>query len=228
MRAEKLYKEFKWDKTDALKIWCFGPENVGANVLVDTIKGAQYVNEIKDSVCTAFQYASKSGVLAEESLRGCRFNLTDAQIHEDSVHRNGAQIIPASRRLFQGLEIASRPTLLEPILMCEITVPSQALGGVYQTLNQRRGEIITEDRFEGSPLHIVKAYLPVAESFGFSSILRQNTKGMAFPQNFFDHWSAISGFPYEDAKAEELVLSIRKRKGLKPELPPLEFFSDKL
>lgn len=157
-------------------------------MLVDTIKGAQYVNEIKDSVCTAFQYASKSGVLAEESLRGCRFNLTDAQIHEDSVHRNGAQIIPASRRLFQALEIAARPTLLEPILMCEITVPSQALGGVYQTLNQRRGIIITEDQLVGSPLHIVKAYLPVAESFGFSSILRQNTKGMAFPQNFLDHW----------------------------------------
>jgi len=43
-RAERLSKDFEWDKTDALKIWCFGPENVGANVLVDMVKGAQYVN----------------------------------------------------------------------------------------------------------------------------------------------------------------------------------------
>lgn len=65
IRAERLSKEFEWDKTDALKIWCFGPENVGANVIVDAVKGAQYLNEIKDSVCSAFQNASKQGILAE-------------------------------------------------------------------------------------------------------------------------------------------------------------------
>jgi elongation factor 2 len=188
IRAEKLSKEFDWDKTDALKIWCFGPENGGTNLLVDSVKGAQYLNEIKDSVCSAFQNASKLGVLAEENLRGCRFNLVDVKIHADAVHRNGAQIMPASRRLFQGLQIASAPTLLEPIFMCEITAPANVLGGVYHTLSQRRGEIVEEIKLEGSPLHTVKAFLPVAESFGFSSILRENTQGMAFPQNIFDHW----------------------------------------
>jgi elongation factor 2 len=111
MRAERLVKDFDWDKTEALKIWCFGPENVGTNILVDTVKGAQYLNEIKDSVCSAFQNASKQGVLADENLRGCRFNLIDVRVHPDAVHRSGAQIMPASRRLFQGLQIASRPTL---------------------------------------------------------------------------------------------------------------------
>lgn len=43
-RAEKLTKEYDWDKTDAQRIWCFGPENIGANMLVDMVKGAQYVN----------------------------------------------------------------------------------------------------------------------------------------------------------------------------------------
>ena len=228
IRAEKLSKEFEWDKTDALKIWCFGPEDVGANVLVDTVKGAQYLNEIKDSLCTSFQYASKAGVLAEESIRGCRFNITDAQVHQDPPHRNGAQILPAARRLFQGLEIASTPTLLEPIFMCEITTPTQSLGGVYKTLNQRRGEIVEENKLEGSPLNIVRAYVPVSETFGFSTLLRENTHGTAFPQNFFDHWAPISGLPYEDNKSAELVLKIRKRKGLKEELPVLHNFIDKL
>jgi elongation factor 2 len=227
-RAEKMAKEFDWDKTDALKIWCFGPENNGTNLLVDCVKGAQYLNEIKDSVCSAFQNASKLGVLAEENLRGCRFNLIDVKIHADAVHRNGAQIMPAARRLFQGLQIAAEPTLLEPVFMCEITAPANVLGGVYHTLSQRRGDVVEEIKLEGSPLHIVKAFLPVAESFGFSSILRENTQGMAFPQNIFDHWEKISGKPYEDNKAAEIVLNIRKRKGMKEELPTVEYFIDKL
>lgn len=77
-------------------------------------------------------------------------------------------------------------------------------------------------------MHVIKAYLPVAESFGFSSILRANTQGMAFPQCFFDHWEMISGLPYSDNKAAEIVLNIRKRKGLKEQLPILTDYIDKL
>jgi elongation factor 2 len=227
-RSEILVTQFDWSKTDAQKIWCFGPENVGSNVLVDMVTGAQYVNEIKDSVCSSFQFASKAGVLAEESLRGCRFNITDAQVHQDPAHRGGGQILPASRRLFQGLQIASMPTLLEPIFMCEISAPSQALGGVYKTLTQRRGQVVEENNVEGSPMSIVKAYVPVAETFGLSTLLRENTHGMAFPQNIFDHWAPITGLPFEDNKARDLVLSIRKRKGLKEEMPLLQNFVDKL
>ena len=102
------------------------------------------------------------------------------------------------------------------------------MGGVYKTLNQRRGEIIEEVKLEGSPMNVVRAYVPVAETFGFSSLLRENTHGTAFPQNFFDHWAPISGLPYEDNKATEIVLGIRKRKGLKEELPVLQNYVDKL
>lgn len=70
--------------------------------------------------------------------------------------------------------------------------------------------------------------MPVSESFGFTGILRGNTQGKAFPQNVFDHWSVIKGLPFEDAKAGELVLGIRKRKGLKEELPKLEDYADKM
>lgn len=51
--------------------------------------------------------------------------------------------------------------------MCEITAPGDAIGGIYQTLNQRRGTILEENQLEGS-LSVVKAYLPVAESYGFT------------------------------------------------------------
>jgi elongation factor 2 len=87
---------------------------------------------------------------------------------------------------------------------------------------------VDEIKQEGSPLHVVKAYLPVAESFGLSSVLRGNTQGRAFPQCFFNHWEKISGMPYKDASADKIIRDIRKRKGLKLDLPLLEDFIDKL
>lgn len=70
--------------------------------------------------------------------------------------------------------------------------------------------------------------MPVSESFGFTGLLRGNTQGKAFPQCVFDHWDMIKGLPLVDQKAQELVLGIRKRKGLKEEMPLLENYMDKL
>jgi hypothetical protein len=65
----------------------------------------------------------------------------------------------------------------------------------------------------------VKAYLPVMESFGFNGDLRGSTGGQAFPQSVFDHWETMNGSPLEKGgKLEELVRSIRVRKGLKVSL----------
>jgi elongation factor 2 len=75
----------------------------------------------------------------------------------------------------------------------------------------------------------MKAYLPVGESFGFTQALRAATSGRAFPQCVFDHWEQMSGSPLEaGSKALEIVETIRKRKGLKPGIPGLDNFVDKL
>ncbi|KAF2309266.1 hypothetical protein GH714_001436 [Hevea brasiliensis] len=66
-RAKILSEELVWDKDLAKKIWCFGPETTGPNMVVDMCKGVQYLNEIKDSVVAGFQWASKEGALAEET-----------------------------------------------------------------------------------------------------------------------------------------------------------------
>lgn len=161
-------------------------------------------------------------------MRGGRFNITDAVIHADNAHKKQGQIMPAGRRMFHGLELLSAPTLLEPIFACEITVPHDATGGVYQTLNARRGLILEELDVEGTPMKLIKAELPVAESFGFIGDLRGNTQGKAFPICFFDHWQPIKGNPLEDECARKIVLDIRKRKGLKDEIPIAKDYMDKL
>jgi len=228
-RTSRLVKEFGWDKEDAERIWTFGPDNVGANMLIDMTKGVQYMNEIKDSMKSAFQWATSEGVLAEETMRKIRFNIMDAEIHSDPVHRGSGQILAASRRVFYASQLTAQPIIQEPTFLAEITAPSQVLGGVYQCLNQRRGQIFEEDALSGTALTLVKAYLPVAESFGFTGHLRSLTGGKAFHQCVFSHWSDMNGDPLDKtSKIYELVCDIRKRKGLKDEVPLLSNYLDKL
>lgn len=58
-RARILADKHGWDVAEARKIWCFGPDGTGPNLLVDVTKGVQYLNEIKDSVVAGFQWAVK-------------------------------------------------------------------------------------------------------------------------------------------------------------------------
>merc|ERR1712203_701988 len=84
----KLFKEkYEWSDTEARKIWCWGPETDGPNVVVDTTQAVQYLLEIKEHVNSAFQWTTKEGPLCEENMRGIRFNLTDVTLHTDAIHR---------------------------------------------------------------------------------------------------------------------------------------------
>lgn len=58
-RARYLSEKYEYDATEARKVWCFGPEGSGPNLLIDCTKGVQYLNEIKDSVVAGFQWATK-------------------------------------------------------------------------------------------------------------------------------------------------------------------------
>lgn len=146
VRAKYLSEKYEWDKTEAsTKLWNFGPENVGPNCLVDATKAVQYMNEIKDSCESAWQWVTKEAVLTEENMRGVRINLEDCVLHADAIHRGGGQVIPTARRLFYACEMTAQPRLQEPIFQAEITAPQDAMGGVYNCLNTRRGTVNEEE-----------------------------------------------------------------------------------
>ena len=165
-RVRKLVDKYGWDSGDAKKLWVFGPDSQGPNILVDVSKGTQYLNEIRDSLENAFQWVTREAVLTEEAMRGIRFNVVDVSLHADAIHRGGGQIIPTARRVYYASELTAEPRLEEPVYVVDITCPSDAVGGVYSCLAQRRGIVINEEPMTGTPLSIVKCYLPVAESFG--------------------------------------------------------------
>ncbi|KAH3758054.1 elongation factor 2 [Pelomyxa schiedti] len=229
VRARILVEQYGWAPTDSRKLWCFGPDNKGPNVLVDVTKGVQYLDEIQDSMTTAFQWAMKEGPLCSETVRGVRLDIHDVTLHTDPIHRGGGQIIPTAKRCYHGCMLTAEPRLLEPIFLADITVPESAIGGIYAVLNKRRGHVIATEQRLGTPLQVVRAYLPVLESFGVTEDLRSHTAGQAFPQCVFDHWALLGG---TGASAESVttkaISDVRRRKGLTPSVMPLDHFLDKL
>jgi hypothetical protein len=170
------------------------------------------------------QWATKEGAVAEEPMRSIRFNIMDVTLHADAIHRGGGQIIPTARRVLYAATLLAEPALQEPVYLVEITVPEQAMGGIYGVLTRRRGHVFEENQRVGTPLFNVKAYLPVNESFGFTADLRSNTAGQAFPQLVFDHWQILQGGSPLDATTMpgKIVAEMRKRKGIKVEVPGVE------
>ena len=228
-RGRFLAEKFGWDKDLSKKIWCFGPDTTGPNMIVDMCKGVQYLNEIKDSCVAAFQWATKEGVMSEENMRGIKFEVHDVVLHTDSIHRGGGQIIPTCRRVLYASALTAEPRMMEPVFLVEIQAPEGALGGIYSTITQKRGMVIEESQRPGTPIYNIKAYLPVMESFGFTGTLRAATSGQAFPQCVFDHWDTIGSDPLEPTtQAGKIVLDIRKRKGIKEFVPALSEYEDKL
>jgi len=121
-RGRYLADKYDYDVTEARKIWCFGPDTNGPNLLIDCSKGVQYLNEIKDSVVAGFQWATKEGVMCDENLRAVRFNVYDVTLHADAIHRGGGQIIPTARRVLYASMMTASPRMMEPVYLVEIQV----------------------------------------------------------------------------------------------------------
>jgi len=231
VRTRILIDQFNWDESAARKIWSFAPaEHNHSSILCETTKGIQYLNEIKDSVSTAFQMVLNEGILCSEALHGVRFDLTDAVLHADAIHRGPGQIIPSANHVFQAAQLAAQPRLMEPIFLTEISTQQKALNGIFLVLNKRRAQILETVQKGAGNNFVVKAHLPVLESFGLTDALRQETSGMAFPQCTFSHFALVSGDPLDKkpSLASDLVIQVRRKKGLALEVPALDKVNEKL
>jgi elongation factor 2 len=80
LRADLLANKYAWDAVSARKIWCFGPDTTGPNLLVDATKSVSCLNEIKDACVVGFQWATKESVCMEEEMRGVRLNILNVGV----------------------------------------------------------------------------------------------------------------------------------------------------
>jgi elongation factor 2 len=229
-KAKFLNENFGLPVEEGRKIWAFGPDGTGPNIITDATTAVQYLNEVKESIVSGFQWATRAGPMADEPMRAVKFKVLDVTLHADSIHRGMGQIMPTARKVCYASLLTADPNFLEPIFLADISVPLDSSGGIYGVLSARRGHVFAEEPRVGTPITQLKAYLPVAESFGFTTDLRAATGGKAFPQCAFSHWAVFTGGDplTEGTPGNALVNSIRERKGLEPGVPPLDRFHDRL
>ncbi len=214
-RQKILMKEFGWPAEDARNVIAIE----GTNILVNRIKGRQFVEEVIDHIKSGFRDAVNSCVLAKEPAYGLKVNLEDVLIHEDPVHRGPAQILPMTWRPIWGCFLLCEPRLLEPILSFECKVPSDFVSQVIAIVQKRRGKLL--DISSEEDMMMVKAEIPVAESFGLADELRSSTQGRAFWATQFSRWA-----PVPESMQMDIIRKIRERKGLSPTPPRAEEFYD--
>ncbi len=190
----------------------------GANLLLDMTKGIQYLDETMELLIESFNESLDKGPLANEKVYGLKVSLMDAKLHEDSIHRGPAQVIPAGRNSIYGAMCEAGRVLLEPIQKVYISVPQELMGPVTSEMQQRRG--VVEDMQQNGDEITVIAKVPVSGMIGFASAIRSATGGKAI-------WSSEnSGYqrvPYE--LQTNVVGKIRERKGLKPEPYNEEYYA---
>jgi elongation factor 2 len=182
----------------------------GTNVLLDMTKGIQYLHETMELCVESFHEAMDRGPLANEKCMALKVMLVDAKLHEDSIHRGPAQVIPAVRTAIYGSMCQANRILLEPKQHVFINVPQDMMGSATREMQQRRGVI--EDMQQDGDITVIRTKVPVADMFGFASSIRSATTGKAL-------WSTENaGFEKVPRELQgEVVKGIRTRKGLKPE-----------
>ncbi|MEM2818003.1 MAG: elongation factor EF-2, partial [Archaeoglobaceae archaeon] len=227
----RLFKEgevdFKMDKKERRKklqdAGLDGEEAAGAvdyyegNLLCDVTKGIQYLNETMELIIEGFREAMRTGPLAREPCMGIKVKLVDCKLHEDAVHRGPAQVIPAVRSAIFAAILQADATLLEPYQNVYIMVPQTMMGNVTREIQGRRGHIL-DIKIDGDTATLV-AKAPVKEMFGFAGSIRSATSGKAI-------WSTEhAGFEkVPPSLLTDFVIEVRKRKGLKLEIPKPEEF----
>jgi elongation factor 2 len=210
---QKNLKQLGWSTDDARTVIAI-EEN---NLLVNRIKGRQYVDEVLDHIKSGFREAVHTSVLAKEPAYGLKVNLEDITVHDDPVHRGPAQILPMTWRPIWCCFLLSEPKLLEPLISFECKVPNDFVSPVIALVQKRRGKIL--DMTTDEDMVVVKAEMPVSESFGIADELRSSTQGRAFWATQFSRWA-----PVPEQLQADTIKQIRERRGLSPTPPRAEEF----
>ena len=166
-----------------------GPADEGVTGLqfIDEVKGGNVPKEFIPSVEKGFKSAMSNGVLAGYEVPSLKVTLKDGSFHPVDSDQLSFEL--AARLAFRHACPKARPVLLEPIMSLEVVTPEDYMGDIVGDLNRRRGQINAMDSTLGA--RIVKAYVPLAEQFGYVTILRTISSGRATSTMTFDHYAEV-------------------------------------
>ncbi|KAJ1780253.1 Cytoplasmic GTPase/eEF2-like protein (ribosomal biogenesis), partial [Coemansia sp. RSA 1938] len=175
---------------------------------LESVRTAHTARDFEESINTGFQLAMQSGPLCFEPVVGVAVTIknivfnpeastsSDAARSASSASSLSGQVITAVRdAIWTGL-LHWSPRLHLAMYTCDIQATSEVLGKVYGVINRRHGRILSEEMREGTPYFIIKASIPIVESFGFADEIRKRSSGAAVPLLIFRGFESLNVDPF--------------------------------
>ena len=178
----------------------------GTLQFIDEVKGGNIPKEFIPSVQKGFEKAMKNGVLAGYALDKLKVTLIDGSYHPVDSDQLSFEI--AALQAFKNASEKAGPVLMEPIMKMEVVTPEESMGDVIGDLNKRRGQVEGMETSR-TGARIVKAKVPLAETFGYVTALRTITSGRATSSMQFSHYAQVSS-----AIAKQVLTEVQGRADL--------------
>lgn len=235
--------QYDWDLLSSRSVWAFGPSPThGTNILLDDTLPSEVDKNLlqtcKSSIVQGFQWAVREGPLCEEPVRSTQIKILDVILADQPIHRGGGQIIPTVRRTVHSAILTATPRIMEPVYQLQIQCRPYLVDAIQPLIMKRRGHVVQDKPIAGTALCIVKAFMPVIDSFGFETDLRTFTQGQAMVHSVFDHWAIVPGDPLDNIilhplepsplqhLAREFIIKTRRRKGLPEDVSISRYFDE--
>ncbi len=154
---------------------------------INSIKGGNIPREYIPAVEKGFKEAMKNGPLAGFSVDSLKVELFDGSFHPVDSDQLSFEI--CARQAFKTAAAKAKPILLEPIMHAEVVTPEEYMGDVISDFNKRRGQVEGMEAKAGA--RVVKAKVPLAEKFGYVTVLRTITSGRATSSMEFSHYAEV-------------------------------------
>ena len=152
------------------------------------VKGGNIPKEFIPCVQKGFTSAMSNGVLAGYEVQSLKVTLLDGSYHPVDSDQLSFEL--AARMAFRHACPKCHPVLLEPIMNLEVVTPEDYMGDIVGDLNRRRGQIVAMDTTPNGA-RVVKAFVPLAEQFGYVTVLRTLSSGRATSTMSFDHYAEV-------------------------------------
>ncbi len=164
-----------------------GDKGVSGLQFIDSIKGGRIPKEYIPSVEKGFKEGMKNGPLAGFAVDSLKVELFDGSFHPVDSDQLSFEI--AGRQAFKNAAAKAKPILLEPIMAAEVVTPEEYMGDVIGDFNKRRGQVEGMEAKSGA--RVIKAKVPLAEKFGYVTVLRTITSGRATSTMEFSHYAPV-------------------------------------
>ena len=163
------------------------PEEANGIEFVNAIVGGAIPKEYIPSVQAGAEEAAQTGILGGYPMLDMKITLLDGSYHDVDSSEMAYKI--AGSMGFRAAVAKAKPILLEPAMKVEITTPDEYLGDVMGDVSSRRGKIDGMNPKNG--VHVLDAFIPLAEMFGYATDLRSKTQGRATYSMQFDHYEQV-------------------------------------